>query len=171
MIKQYIPAWSKSLYCPKLATNSSESGGKVCPHALMGILICQLTEGITKSYDHKGLIRTKTLYFCGVTWQRCESKQRLEQAYRLSQTENPLAAGLGATLMGKDEKRTTGKKYFDMEEQFTCRESEISAQTHKLTKIFQKCIQPMVILHTNMDLMSCLFDFANDDYSRYTRFW
>jgi len=38
--------------------------------------------------------------------------------------------------MGKDEKCTTGKKYLDMEEYITWRESEIPGQTHKVTRIF-----------------------------------
>ncbi len=37
----------------------------------------------------------------------------------------------------QDEKWTTGKKYFDMEEYFTWLESEILGQTYKLPRIFQ----------------------------------
>ena len=42
----------------------------------------------------------------------------------------------GVLFMAEDEKWTTVKKYFDMEEYFTWHESEILSQTYKVTRIF-----------------------------------
>ena len=65
-----------------------------------------------------------------------EEIRRRERVYVFSQTDNPSSAWLGALLMEQDEKWTTRKKYFDMEEYFTWRESQIPGQTHKVTRIF-----------------------------------
>ena len=57
-------------------------------------------------------------------------------SYVFSQTKNLSSVWLGATPTEQDEKWTTGQKYFDMEEYFARRESEILSQPHKVMRIF-----------------------------------
>ena len=65
-----------------------------------------------------------------------EEIRRRERVIRIFPNRESVIRLLGALLMEQDEKWTTGKKYFDMEEYFTWRESEILSQTHKVTRIF-----------------------------------
>ncbi len=61
---------------------------------------------------------------------------RRERVIRISPNKESVIRLLGTRLMEQDEKWTTGKKYFDMEEYFTWRESQIPGQIHKVTRIF-----------------------------------
>ncbi len=65
-----------------------------------------------------------------------EEIRRRERVIRIFPNRESVIRLLGALLMEQDEKWTTSKKYFDMEEYFTWRESEILSQTHKVTRIF-----------------------------------
>ena len=65
-----------------------------------------------------------------------EEIRRRERVIRIFPNRESVIRLLGALLMEQDEKWTTGKKYFDMEEYFTWRESQIPGQTHKVTRIF-----------------------------------
>jgi len=65
-----------------------------------------------------------------------EEIRRRERVIRIFPNRESVIRLLGALLMEQDEKWTTDKKYFDMEEYFTWRESEILSQTHKVTRIF-----------------------------------
>ena len=65
-----------------------------------------------------------------------EEIRKRERVIRIFTNRESVICLLGALLMEQDEKWTTGKKYFDMEEYFTWRESEILSQTHKVTRIF-----------------------------------
>ncbi len=65
-----------------------------------------------------------------------EEIRRRERVIRIFPNRESVIRLLGALLMEQDEKWTTGKKYFDMEEYFTWRESEILSQTHRVTRIF-----------------------------------
>ena len=65
-----------------------------------------------------------------------EEIRRRERVIRIFPNRESVIRLLGALLMEQDEKWTTGKKYSDMEEYFTWRESQILGQTHKVTRIF-----------------------------------
>jgi len=65
-----------------------------------------------------------------------EEIRRRERVIRIFPNRESVIRLLGALLMEQDDKWTTGKKYSDMEEYFTWRESEILSQTHKVTRIF-----------------------------------
>jgi transposase-like protein len=65
-----------------------------------------------------------------------EEIRRRERVIRIFPNRESVIRLLGALLMEQDEKWTTGKKYSDMEEYFTWRESQIPGQTHKVTRIF-----------------------------------
>ena len=64
-----------------------------------------------------------------------EEIRRRERVIRIFPNRETVVRLPGALLMVRDEKWTTGKEYFDMEEYFTWRESQIPGQTHKVTRI------------------------------------
>ena len=65
-----------------------------------------------------------------------EEIRRRERVIRIFPNRESVIRLLGALLMEQDEKWTTGKKYFDMEEYLNWCESKTSAETPAVTRIF-----------------------------------
>ncbi len=62
--------------------------------------------------------------------------EKRERVIRILSNRESVICLIGALLMVKDEKWTTGKKYFDMEEYSARHESQISGQTQKVPSLY-----------------------------------